>query len=336
MTSRTIDRLLQTAPFLLAVTIGTALAWPLAAASGQDPKAIAAKADAAQKVTDDVMGKAANGDFDVEATYTAYIKAGLTINEANAATDEVRDAYKKWQKQNQKDDPNIQHGDLDFGQVYRGEKYPATLTLSNGCKMDQPATLTYPRQFKMTGPREVTVPANSTKDIEVELDMTVPTPPTPPFPRPIEFVCIPMDDILKIVHKEIVLTEKVEGGTQIYKCLGVEERYTVTLHAHQHPPVPPPPKDEIGGGKKKPPKPACKNWWDHGDFIPAIQYADPTMCREDIRDLASQFFNNFVEEEKVDRSKYEWLPKKADIEEMTEKALLDLKHRAVQQLRGGK
>ena len=320
---------------MMACVVAAFLSWPLSASPEQDPKAEAAKAAAAQKVTDDAIAKGAQ-NLDIEAAYTDYIKAGLSINEANAKVDELRERYKQWQRAHEKNDPNVQHGDFDFGQVYRGEKYPATLTLANGCKMDQPATITYPRLFKLTGPREVTVPANSTKDVEMELDLTVPTPPTPPFPRPIEFICIPMDDILKVIHKEIVLTEKVEGGTQIYKCLGVEEQYSVTLHAHQHPPVPPPPKDEFGGGKKKQPHPTCKNWWDHGDFIPTIQYADPTACREDIRDLATQFFDNFVEEEKVDRSKYEWLPKKADIQRMPEKELLDLKHRAVRQLRGDK
>ena len=98
-----------------------------------------------------------------------------------------------------------------------------------------------------------------------------------------------------------------------------------------HPPLPPADPPEVGGKKKKP-HPACKNYWDHGDWFPTIEYADPTRCRDEIRDLATPWFGDLVEEEKVDPWKYEWLPKKEDIQRLNEKELLELKERAVRQL----
>src|ERR1044071_6410157 len=118
MTARSIERLLQTAPVVLAFTIGMALVWPLSAAPDhKGSPAAAGQAAAVQGLTNGLATKAGAGDFDAQAAYDSFVKAGLSNNEANAKTDEIRDIYQKFKKANHKDDPAVQHGDWDLGQV---------------------------------------------------------------------------------------------------------------------------------------------------------------------------------------------------------------------------
>jgi hypothetical protein len=280
---------------------------------------------------------AAKGDFDQMGTYNALVKAGMSSDDANAATDQIRQAYndgknaktskdeKAAAEAKQKDQNASGSGDWNMGQVYRDRDYKVKMPISNACRVDQTVTITYPKAFVLEGPATVLVPAKSTVDVDMVLAMTRPPMPIPPWPPGVQFACYNVQDNIKLVHPELQLVTKSSTGTDTYICDAMTRTYSIGMHVHQHGP-PDPPEGGGGGGKKKP-SPTCSIYWNHNEFYPTPAQPSPSKCTDDIRSQATDYVGALDVMRRSDPVAWAWVPKPDAIAQMSVPELMQLKAR---------
>jgi hypothetical protein len=337
---------------LVAVLGASAFLMPgIEAAPGQG------KAAATVKSLTDAAGK---GNFDANSTYDALIKAGMSPDEANAATDQIRDAWQAWKlnetKKDEKDDPASKKlrddaqkaadakqrdqnasgsGDWNMGQVYRDRDYKVSLPIENACRVDQVVTITYPKAFILTGPSTVAVPAKSKVFVDMVLEMTKPPMPIPPWPPGVQFACYDLKDSITLVHPELQREMKSSSGTELYVCNKMERTYSIGMHVHQHgPPGPPDPPGGGGGGGKKKPSPVCSIYWNHNEFYPTATQPSPSKCTDDIRSQAIDYVGSLDAMRRSDPVAWAWLPKPDAIGQMSVPELMQLKAKMDAQAKG--